>query len=178
MAGFCPPCMIVAESWRSSAVSTAVTSASESSSPHGVCTPAELRYQSLKSVSPALAASLPSASKTQCRGNLLAPTTSKSEVPSDRIVSASVVQTSGGFSRKKGGCFTWRGAGSGARPPVVCTKRTSVPLISGSRRRSGSATGSNIALFRATLTLVEAHAAATAVPGVDDVPVVGRRSRR
>jgi hypothetical protein len=54
--------MIVVESWRSSAVSTAVTYAFDVSSPHGVCLPNEWRHHSLKSVSPTLAASLPSAS--------------------------------------------------------------------------------------------------------------------
>ena len=47
---------------RSRAVSTAVTSAGESSSPHGVCRPNDLRYQSLKSVRPDLAARRPSPS--------------------------------------------------------------------------------------------------------------------
>ena len=50
--------MILVDSSRSSAVSTAVTSASESSSPHGVCLPNEWRHHSLKSVRPALAGEL------------------------------------------------------------------------------------------------------------------------
>ena len=46
--------MICAERRRSSAVSTAVTSAFESVSPQGVWRPKDLRYQSLKSASPDL----------------------------------------------------------------------------------------------------------------------------
>ena len=60
--GLSPPRMIVADSWRSSAVSTAVTSACESSSPHGVCLPNASRYQSLKSASPPWPRACPSAS--------------------------------------------------------------------------------------------------------------------
>ena len=48
------PCISWAESCVSSADSTAVTRASESWSPHGLCFPNDLRYQSLKSVSPDL----------------------------------------------------------------------------------------------------------------------------
>ena len=60
--GFAPPRMMRSASSRSSAVSTAVTSAGESSSPQGVWAPKALRHQSLKSAMPDLAASLPSAS--------------------------------------------------------------------------------------------------------------------
>ena len=69
---------------RSSAVSTAVTSASESCAPHGVCLPNASRYQSLKFARPTFAAILPSSSYTQWRGNLLAPSTSYVDVPSAR----------------------------------------------------------------------------------------------
>ena len=57
-----PPCfspMTRAERERSSAVSTAVTKASESWSPQGVWRPNDRRYQSLKSVSPDLCESVP-----------------------------------------------------------------------------------------------------------------------
>ena len=60
--GFESLSIIWTDSARSSAVSTAVTSAGESWSPHGVCLPNDLRYQSLKSVSPDLAANFPSPS--------------------------------------------------------------------------------------------------------------------
>ena len=51
--------MTRAESERSNAVSTAVTKASESWSPQGVCRPNDWRYQSLKSVSPDLCERVP-----------------------------------------------------------------------------------------------------------------------
>ena len=54
--------IIWTDSARSRAVSTAVTRAGESWSPQGVCFPKDLRYQSLKSVSPDLAANFPSSS--------------------------------------------------------------------------------------------------------------------
>ena len=56
--GLAPPRMIVVDSWRSSAVSTAVTSAGESSRPTVCACRTAWRYQSLKSVSPLLAVSV------------------------------------------------------------------------------------------------------------------------
>ena len=56
-----PPCMSCADRDVSSADSTAETSASESSSPQGLCLPNDLRYQSLKSVRPDLCESVWSA---------------------------------------------------------------------------------------------------------------------
>jgi hypothetical protein len=52
--------MRVTDSWRSRADSTAVMSAGESSSPHGVALPKAYRYQASKSMRPDLAASFPS----------------------------------------------------------------------------------------------------------------------
>ena len=60
--GLAAPCISCTDSSRSSAVSTAVTRAVESSSPHGVCRPNDLRYQSAKSVRPDLCESAPLAS--------------------------------------------------------------------------------------------------------------------
>src|SRR6266508_2976675 len=51
--------MIVADSCRSRADSTAVTSAGDCSSPHGVCCPNDRRYQLWKSIRPLLAARWP-----------------------------------------------------------------------------------------------------------------------
>ena len=59
MVGLAAPCMSCTDSVRSRAVSTAVTSAGESSSPHGLCLPNDVRYQSLKSVRPDLCDSAP-----------------------------------------------------------------------------------------------------------------------
>ena len=66
--GGSPPRMISPASSRSSAVSTAVTSAVLLVEPHGVLRPNDLRYHCLKSASPTFAASLPAWSYTQCRG--------------------------------------------------------------------------------------------------------------
>ena len=57
--GLAALCISCTDSARSSAVSTAVTSATESSSPHGLCRPNDLRYQSRKSVRPDLCDSCP-----------------------------------------------------------------------------------------------------------------------
>ena len=60
--GLAAPCIRSTGSARSSAVSTATTRAEESSSPHGVCLPNDLRYHSPKSVRPDFRASRPDAS--------------------------------------------------------------------------------------------------------------------
>ena len=60
--------MIVFDSWRSRADSTAVTRAGVSVSPHGVCTPNAWRYQSLKSARPALASRWPSGAEHPVAG--------------------------------------------------------------------------------------------------------------
>ncbi len=93
--GLAAPCISCTDRVRSSAVSTAVTSAGESSSPHGLCLPNDLAVQSAKSVRPDLWLSWPSAPYTQCRGNVLAPVMAGSAVPSACTVSVRVVHTSG-----------------------------------------------------------------------------------
>jgi len=61
MSGFLPLFMMRVDNSRSSAVSTAVTSAGDSSSPHGLCWSNASRYHVLKSMVPLLCDSLPSA---------------------------------------------------------------------------------------------------------------------
>src|SRR5258708_695546 len=62
MLGVAPPRMMRSDSSRSSAVSTSVTSAGESSSPHGLWPPKASLDQVLKSMTPVFCASLPSLS--------------------------------------------------------------------------------------------------------------------
>ena len=84
-------------------LSTAVTSAVLFVEPHGVLRPNERRYHCLKSARPTFAASLPVASYTQCRGNTLAPVSSKLLEPSAPIDNSSVVHTSGARNCTNGG---------------------------------------------------------------------------
>ena len=95
--------MITVDSSRSSAVSTSVTSAGESSSPHGVCLPKACAVPVLEVDEPGLAASVavarrrPSAAGTGC-----APTQLDSDEPSAWMVSASVDHASGrGTARRR-----------------------------------------------------------------------------
>lgn len=62
MLGFAAPRISCTDSECSSALSTAVTKASESSTPQGVRRAKDLRYQSVKSVRPDLRESRPSPS--------------------------------------------------------------------------------------------------------------------
>src|SRR3954454_6034203 len=108
--------MITPESSRSSAASSAVTSSLLFVEPHGVKRPNDLRYHCLKSASPTFAASLPSWSYTQWRGNTLAPVSSYSLEPSALIVSESVVHTSGARNCTNGGAGRGGGKCGGGRP--------------------------------------------------------------
>src|SRR5204862_6515518 len=125
---------------RSSSLSAAETQAGESSSPQGVRSPCDSRYQVLKSIVPLFCTSSTASSYTQCRGNGLAPTSSCSLEPSALIVSASVVHAVADWMRNNGRPLTRRGAGNPARPPTVCTKRTLSSLTSGSERIISNAT--------------------------------------
>jgi hypothetical protein len=95
----------------------AVTSAGESSSPHGVRFPNEPSSQPLRSVRPLLATSRPAPSYTQWRGKADAPTRAPWADPSVRTVSSRVVHTVGARYWTNGGCFTARGMGRPVRPP-------------------------------------------------------------
>ena len=136
--GFSPAFITCSDSVRSSAVSTAVTSAGESASPHGECLPNALRYHFLNSITPVFATTVPSGPYTQWRGNGLAPVSSGSARPSAWRVSRSVLQASGAVTCTKGGWLTRRGVGTPVRPPAVCVKRTQPSPTSGSGRTSGS----------------------------------------
>ena len=147
--------MIVVANSRSSAVSTAVTRAGESWSPQGVCLPKAWRNHSEKSASPTLAVRAPSASYTQWRGNLEAPTSSCSAEPSARMVRRRVVHTTGARNWTKGGWLTRRGEGRPVRPPTVCRKVAAPSAISGSAWMVGREMGWNTAAFLPTRTVVE-----------------------
>ncbi len=153
--GFSSACMIVADIERSSALSTSVTSAGESMPPHGVCCPERVAEPLLEVGHAGLGLQVPSGPKTQCRGKLLAPTSSWVDVPSVWIVSSSVVQTSGARNCTNGGWLTRRGAGIAVRPPTVWLKRTHPSPISGSCRMSGSATAWKVAWRLPIDTVVE-----------------------
>ena len=116
--------MITLDSDRSTAVSTAVTTAGESSEPHGVCSGPDCAVHDLKSINPDLATSAPEPSYTQCRGNGLAPVSAMDDRPSANNVTANVVHTSGAANRTYGGREMRRGNGAPVRPPTVCVKHT------------------------------------------------------
>ena len=130
--------MITSWSCRSSALSTSVTSAGASSSPHGVRLPNDSFIHRLYSARLLFATSAPASSNTQCRGNPEAPVIALSCVPSAWIVSSRVVQTIGAEYWMNGGRLTARGIGAPVRPPTVWVNRTEVEVTSGSPCRSGS----------------------------------------
>ena len=165
--------MICAESVRSSAVSTAVTSALESVSPHGVWRPKDLRYQSLKSASPDLWLRLPVVVVDPvAREAAVRRSSAPCALPSAWIVSDSVVHTSGACHCTNGRRRTRRGAGTPVRPPAVCVKRTQPSPLTGLRRDVGQADRLERARHRAELDGRRAHQPAAALPEVGDAPLV------
>ena len=126
----------------------------------------------MKSASPALAASLPEASYTQCRGNVLAPSSSNSLVPSAWIVSDSVDHTVGASNLTNGGLLTRRGAGTAVWPPTVCTNVADVSVELDRHAGCRRSDGGEARLLAAHGDGGGAHQTATAVAGVDDPSAV------
>ena len=177
--------MIVTESWRSSAVSTAVTSAFESCvAPRRVL--AERVAVPLLEVGEAdLGRELAVGVVDPVPGELAR----AEHLEARRAVGADGERERGPHRRRRGtartaGASRARGAGRPVRPPVVCTNVTSVSVTGGSWWRSGSGTGSNVARSLARRTVVAPmrpppeQPASTILPVLDlgPAPAAGWRS--